>query len=190
LEKCPHFLWLDYGALARRIACGTHNSLGATVYFTAYATWKPGEAALHKEYVKVLRSSGVEAVHGRFMRSQIRCPLCKKSYWKHFEKRTDVNIALRILCDAIRDVFDRAVILSADSDLLPVIDAVHEIAPGKEIGVMVPIGRESQALKQQADFRLHMRERLLRECQFPDEVNVDGMVIRRPPHWPPVPEPA
>jgi hypothetical protein len=81
------------------------------------------------------------------------------------------------------DLFDRAMIVSADSDLLPVIKAAQRYFPEKEIGVMFPIGRSSFELRQNAHFRRKMPERLLRDCQFPDEVKVGNTVIKRPDSW-------
>ena len=43
--------------------------------------------------------------------------------------------------------FDKAFIISGDSDLIPSIRAVKESFPGKEIGVIVPIGRSAIDLK-------------------------------------------
>ena len=109
--------------------------------------------------------------------------MCRKVYPDHVEKRTDVNIALKLLGDAIENLYDRAVIISADSDLLPAISAVHRHAAGKEVGFMFPIGRTSFDLRQNADFRLWMRERLLRDSQFPDKFEVEGATFERPSNW-------
>jgi hypothetical protein len=117
------------------------------------------------------------------MEKEVRCHRCQETFWTHEEKRTNVNIALWVLGDAVRDVFDRAVIVSADSDLLPVIQSVELCAPAKRIGVMFPIGRTSFDLRQKAHFRFKMKEQLLQECQFSDEVRLGSEVIRRPTTW-------
>lgn len=101
----------------------------------------------------------------------------------HEEKQTDVNIALKVLGDAVDDLFDKAVIISADSDLLQVIKSVQKHTPEKEVGVMFPLGYGSFELRQYAAFRRKMREKLLRECQFPDEVKVGNIIIKRPESW-------
>lgn len=114
------------------------------------------------------------------MDKDIRCHKCNQYFLTHEEKRTDVNIALKLFGDAFEDLYDKALIVSADSDLLPIIQAVHKYFPGKEIGVMFPIGRTSFDLRQNADFRRKMREVLLRDSQFPDEV---GNIRKRPDNW-------
>jgi phosphoenolpyruvate-protein kinase (PTS system EI component) len=80
-------------------------------------------------------------------------------------------------------LFDKAVIVSADSDLLPVIKAIERIAPEKEIGVMFPIGRTNYELRQNASFRLKMTQKLLQESQFPEQVRLGSTVIARPIEW-------
>lgn len=177
------YKWLNLRKLAEAVV-GPHDTIEGICFFTAYARWKPRSVARHKTYVKALRSQGIEIVQGRFMRKQVKCHLCHREYWTHQEKRSDVNIALRILIDAISDAYDTALIVSADSDLLPAIDAVHVLAADKEIGIMIPIGRPGSDLKRHADFRRRMPEQLLRDCQFPNEVRVGRAVVRKPSDWP------
>jgi uncharacterized LabA/DUF88 family protein len=117
------------------------------------------------------------------MRKDITCHLCGGKFITHEEKQSDVNIALKVLGDAVEDLYDKALIVSADSDLLPVIKSVQKHTPEKEIGVMFPIGYTSFELRQNAAFRRKMSEKLLRNCQFPDEVKVGSTIIKRPHTW-------
>lgn len=117
------------------------------------------------------------------MRKDIKCHLCNGNFITHEEKQSDVNIALKVLGDAVNDVYDKALIISADSDLLPVIKSIQKLTPEKEIGVMFPIGLTSFELRQNAAFRLKMPEKLLRDCQFPDEVKVGSATIKKPESW-------
>jgi len=177
------YKWLDYSKLAKSVV-GAYDKVESLFYFTAFAIWKPYSVTFrHKQYIKALRSVGVEAIHGRFMKKYTKCHRCNQYFLTHEEKRTDVNIALKLLCDALDNRYDRAIIISADSDLIPVIKAVHKYAPDKEIGVMFPIGRTSSDLRREADFRRRMPERLLKDCQFPDEFKVKGKVVKRPDTW-------
>ena len=176
------YKWLNYRKLAERLTLA-QDKIVSVCYFTSLVHWKQANVARHAQYIRALRLAGVETVQGRFMDKEVRCHLCHGTFWTHEEKRTDVNIALRVVGDAVRDVFDRAVIVSADSDLLSVIQSVELCAPGKQIGVMLPIGRTSFDLRQKAHFRFKMKEQLLQECQFPDEVRLGSEVICRPTSW-------
>lgn len=185
LKNFPYrkYKWLNYRKLAESVI-GKNDLITGVFYFTALVRWKtPDVVYRHKQYIKVLRSVGVETIQGRFMNKEIKCHNCNKCFLTHEEKRTDVNIALKLLGDAFDDLYDKALIISADSDLLPVIQTVHKYFPGKEIGVMFPINRTSFDLRQNADFRRKMRESILQDCQFSDEVKVGSEIIKRPDSW-------
>ncbi len=176
------YKWLNYRKLAETVI-GPNNKITGIFYFTAIVSWKHENAIRHKTYIKALRSANVGTIEGRFLEKTVRCHLCGKNYKTHEEKRTDVNIALKILGDAIEDLYDKALIISADSDLMPAIQAVHKFAPNKSVGIMFPIGRNNYDLRQQADFRIKMSEKLLRECQFPDTIKIGNSVIEKPNGW-------
>ncbi len=59
----------------------------------------------------------------------------------HEEKETDVNIALYLLLGALRGGFDRALLISGDSDLAPAIRVLRAEAPSVKIRVLTPPGR-------------------------------------------------
>ncbi len=181
------YKWLDYRNLAER-KIYRHDTVGDVVYFTSLVSWKPDSDRRHKTYIKALRSAGVEVVLGRFKRKQIICHKCDEKFWTHEEKRTDVNIALRVVADAHNDRFDKAVLVSADSDLLPVMDTVRKLTPDKEVGLMLPIRRRSDELRDAADFVFKMHEKDLRSAQFPHTIDLgQGVTVQRPASWPKLP---
>ena len=176
------YKWLDYFQLAKSVLKPQHK-LEQVSYFSAYVTWKPDNHKRHQDYVTALRWAGIEFVPGRFKNKKIRCHCCQKTFTTHEEKQTDVNIAIRLLADAVEDKYDRAVIVSADTDLTPAILCVRKLFPSKKIGVMFPIGRSSFEMKQEADFRINMPQKLLQASQFPDEIRIGKSVIKRPDSW-------
>ena len=176
------YKWLNYRKLAESVI-SRKDEITGIFYFTAFVKWKPDSVFRHEQYIKVLRSVGVETIRGRFKRKDIECHLCHQVFHTHEEKQTDVNLALKMLGDAIDDLYDKAIIVSADSDLIPVIKTVQKYTPEKEIGVMLPIGLSSFELRQNAAFRRKMREKHLRSCQFPDAVKIGRSLIERPSSW-------
>lgn len=176
------YKWLNYRKLAETVI-RAQDTIAGIFYFTALVKWKPESVKRHEQYIKALRSVGVETVRGRFMRKKIRCHVCNEYFVTHEEKQSDVNIALKVLGDAVDDVYDRALIISADSDLLPVIKSVQKHAPDKEIGVMFPITLTSFELRQNVAFRFKMQEKLLSACQFPDELRIGSATVKRPDSW-------
>jgi uncharacterized LabA/DUF88 family protein len=176
------YKWLNYRKLAETVI-GQNNTIQGIFYFTSLLRWKPENVIRHKIYIQALRLERIETIEGRFLEKKVRCHICGKTYKTHEEKRTDVNIALKILCDAIDNLYDKALIISADSDLAPAISAVHKYTPEKRVGVMFPIGRNNYDLRQQADFRIKMHQKLLQDCQFPDEIKSGDNIIQRPEEW-------
>ena len=181
-KRFQKYKWLDYRKVAEGVI-KTGDNITGIYYFTTLVEWKPDAVARHKLYIKVLRSVGVEAIFGRFMQKKVRCHLCGRYYKTREEKQTDVNIALRMVCDGINDLYDRAVIISGDTDLIPAIEAVHRIAPDKEIGVMFPLRRYNNSLEKAADFASTMREKMLKRCQFPYKMRIGSTIIERPESW-------
>ncbi len=180
--KYRKYKWLDYRKLSQSVI-GSNDSIERIAYFTAYAKWKRKNKVRHMTYIKALRSVGVDVVMGRFKKRYKTCHLCNRTFLTHEEKRTDVNIALNIVTDAVEDAYDKAVLVSADSDLLPIIETIHHLTPDKEVGVMFPIGRAVEDLRRNTDFIRKMPEDLLRRCQFPDVVKVGKTLIEKPKSW-------
>ena len=183
VEGYAQFKWLNLRKMAESVV-GPNDQVVDVIYFTAYAKWRPSDTVRrHRDYVRALRWAGVETVHGRFQKKWPKCHLCNRRFLTHEEKRTDVNIAVRTVRDAFQDKFDTAVIVSADSDLLPVIETLEVVAPEKNVGVMFPIGRSCYALRQQAAFRRKMPQSLLQSCQLPAEIPLDGDLVKKPAEW-------
>jgi len=102
----------------------------------------------------------------------------------HEEKMTDVNIATEMLTDAFEDKFDTALLVTADSDLVPTIRALKRLFPTKQIVVFFPPGRYSAQLKIVADRQLTIGRGTLAKSQFPDRIiKADGHVLERPQRW-------
>lgn len=130
----------------------------------------------------------VEVVLGKFKRRHRKCKVCGQIYKSHEEKQTDVNIAIRLFRGAMDNVFDTAMIVTADGDLIPAIEAVKKSFPSKKIGLIVPIGRWdiTDELRNICDFSREMKPKDLRDSQFPDTIVVDptkGTILHRPPNW-------
>lgn len=168
-QKYRRYKWLNLKKLASLYVHG-RDTLEAVLYFTTLATWDMAKAARHKLYIKALENEGITIVYGEFKRKQKHCNLCQKDFWSFEEKQTDVNIALSLFQLAVADRYDKAVIISGDTDLLPAVKAVRTTFPGKQIGVVIPIGRASEDFKKQSDFHYKMREQHLASSRFSDNL--------------------
>lgn len=160
------------------------DELVDTLYFTAYTTWDSSKLARHQIYVSALRTVNVKVILGAFRRVDQECRICKATYQTFREKRTDVNIALNLFQTAIADTWDKALVISGDSDLLPAIEAVKITFPSKKIGIVIPIGRRAEELKQVADFHRKVKLKHLATCQFDDTLVIDtNTSLNRPANW-------
>lgn len=189
-----HLKWVDLWALCRQYAPSPDLELTQVFYFSAFATWRPNAYKRHREYVKALRSVGVTPVMGKFKAKDRQCRKCGQRWVHHEEKETDVNIALYLLSEATKDTYDRALLVSGDSDLGPAIRMVRSQFPDKQLRILAPLGRGySMDLFNAAGGKQHCRQ--LRDVHveralFPKEVldaNGKILAVRPAKYEPPSP---
>jgi len=174
------YKWLDFVKLVS-LFLSTNDVISGVYYFTALATWLPDKMTRHKILIKALELRGATIVYGNFKGKDRYCPNCKTWYE---EKRTDVNIAIHLYRLAIEDIFDTAMIVSADSDLVPAIQAFKRTFPAKRVGVLFPFGRSSFELKNECDFHRKIKRNHLNQSIFPDEIDLgNGQKLVRPTTW-------
>ncbi|MGH9837859.1 MAG: NYN domain-containing protein [Blastocatellia bacterium] len=146
-KRYNKYKWLNLSKLARAYIT-SQDTITGVYYFTTLATWDPAKVAKHKLFIRANEAEGVQVVYGEFKRKQKRCNLCHKLFWTVEEKQTDVNMALKLFQLAVQDVYDKAIIISGDTDLLPAVKAVQATFPTKSIGVVLPIGRACGGLQE------------------------------------------
>src|ERR1700742_3510844 len=142
--KKPHLKWVNICALAQSL-CRPGEQFVKVAYFSAFATWIPASYARHRQFVAALKASGVECHMARFSEKSAQCRACGAKWKQHEEKETDVHFSLTFLEDAIDNVFDRAIIISADSDHVPAVRRVRTRLPAKQIFAATPPGRHRHA---------------------------------------------
>lgn len=186
IKQNPNFKkykWIDLYKLSGILKRKDEN-LVDVYYFTAYAYWDKEKKEKHKRLVKALKSVNTKIVFGKFKEVEKRCRICKRTYKVPEEKETDVNIAIYLFKLAMGNKFDRAYIISGDSDLVPAIKAIKNTFPRKEICVVIPINRRAKHLKQICDTHIKMKEIHLISSRFPDNVTLpDKSIITCPPSW-------
>ena len=156
-----HLKWLDLWALSQTLV--RKNEAVTTVkYFSAYATWMPASYRRHQRYVAALQAQGVQFIEGRF-------------------KETDVNIGVHLMADGLQDRFDRALVISADTDLNEAVNLTKAEAAGKQIDLVAPPkrkGRNSVALFEVTVGRV-------RRSLLPHQLVLAGKTITRPTEYDP-----
>ena len=178
------FYWLNIAELAARLVNPSHTVV-ATKYFTARVGSPPDKADRQRIYLAALDTvAGISLYYGRYDVRPRKCGLCKGVERVANEKMTDVQLACQMLCDAQADLFDTAIIVSGDSDLVPPIEAIRRCFPDKRVLVAFPPARISKHLSQVAHAWFTIGRVRLRKSQFPDRVQKpNGNFITKPAHW-------
>lgn len=188
LDDTPGFhryKWLDLSKMARCFF--PRHLITRILYFTAYDTRDLQGLARHQTYVKALQAKGIEIVLGKFKRKDKFCKVCRSTFLSVEEKQTDVNIAIKLFQLALQDQYDRAVIVSGDSDLVPAIEAVRQSFIDKKVHLIAPVGKRGRwaiDLKTAADGHMQMKEKHLATSQLPDPFDLGGgSLLHCPPSW-------
>jgi uncharacterized LabA/DUF88 family protein len=131
--------WLDLRALSKIFINSKFEKLADIFYFSSYANHIPEPAQrCQRAYVKALELTAIKVVFGHFKEKDRKCPICYSKWTGYEEKETDVNIALLLLDLAYQNTFDRALVITNDSDLAPAIQMVRKRFPEKRITTVAP----------------------------------------------------
>lgn len=189
LKPNPAARWLDLAALGAALRPADNV---AVRYFTAKVlpVPDPGSGVRQRLYLKALETLPNVTVHfGHFKAHQVRMALVTPPpvgsrtalVWKTEEKGSDVNIATCLLLDGRDGLFDEAVVISGDSDLVePIREANRRYGP---VHVRNPRDVHSD-LAIAATSYSRLDPALLPRCQFPETVHLaSGRTVTRPPRW-------
>jgi uncharacterized LabA/DUF88 family protein len=183
-----HLKWLNLRALSEAFIQPSKEVLHEVFYFTAYAKWLPHAMVRHRAYVKALEAYNVTPIFGHFKEKNMSCKRCGATWISREEKGTDTNFVIQLVQEAHQNRFDKAIIMTADSDMVPAIQMVLDTFPRKEILVCTPPGRyniareirsvvETRKIKQ-----LHLQNNLLPQKIF---CPTGAVVATRPAEYAP-----
>lgn len=140
----PTLKWLDVRSLASSYL-KEHDTLERVVFFTAFNTWDPGKRQRHVNFVKALESTGVEVILSRFDRVQKYCHRQDRYCPMREEKQTDVALAVEMLSDCYERGIERVVLVTADSDQVPVVKRIRQRFPSTVVFLVAPPKRLENA---------------------------------------------
>lgn len=178
-------LWLDLVGLAASLR--PRSDLVAVKYFTAPVLDDPAGASRQASYQRAMLAHGggkLEITNGRYQKKPMTCRSCGSTWVRYEEKETDVNIAVSLVSDAAAAVADDAILISADSDLVPAIRTARALQPDMFIAAAFPPKRYSAELNALLPASFHLGRTKLTQNQLPDRVtDAAGQVLRRPDRW-------
>lgn len=175
----PHLKWLDLMTLARSFLA-PEEQLRGVVYFTAVADWNPDKARRHRKYIAALRARGTEVVQSRFQRVTKACKAWSRSCPFQEEKETDVALASRVLVDALTLDISKQIVVTADTDQVPMFRHVRAARSDLELVLAIPPGRltRAHALRALASSYVEIHPTRLGGCLLPRSiVNADGKIV-------------
>ena len=169
-------MWLDIQGLAESLL-RPNQELISVKYFTSPISTGKGKQERQNAYLDALRTkSKVEIIFGRFQPDRKECDHCGHPAYHPQEKKTDVNIATHLICDAIENRYDTALLVTGDSDLVPALEAVKRLAPTKRLVVVFPPNRRSIELGgASGGSPIQIWEPLLRKNRLLDLIKREGL---------------
>lgn len=189
----PHHKWLDLRALCQALM--PYDELHRVHYFTAMVSatpWDMGAPLRQETYIRALRTCPNLYVHlGNFQavfRTGTPVDPALASFdrvtiktWE--EKGSDVNLATRLLLDAVEGDFQQAIVISNDSDLTEPIRVVRQKFHLPTV-VVSPQTFVTRKLQRAASSHAVLDQSLLGECQLRDSIkDKKGRLITRPIAW-------
>ena len=193
LRDNPQWKWLNLERLFD--ALRPHEKVIGIRYFTAILDEaKPVSERRdrQKRYLKALESlSRVRIIKGKFQSREVTCRAsCRQTYSVPEEKKTDVNLALEMVGDAMRGAMERIVLVSGDSDLEPAIQWVRTNYPAIKVAVYIPqLPGEAKNRRNDSYMRMGAEVKALpletfSHHQMPREVQIlNGRKVIRPESW-------
>ncbi|MFC9127268.1 NYN domain-containing protein [Streptomyces sp. NPDC057099] len=190
------YYWLDLAALVRRLR--PNDTLVKVRYFTAMVRAEPSAAQNQRVYLDALAAHNrgeVDITLGRFTEKRPRCGRCRtgwqcacipsRVYRTYEEKATDVAIGSRLVEDSALGASDVALIISADTDLVPAVESARRVDPNRAIYLALPPGNMSPSANFAGVGYFNINETALRACQLPPVVPdvTQGALYQRPAKW-------
>lgn len=182
--------WIDVVKFCEQFI-GEGQALEKVVYFTAtpLSVGKSKRQSAFLNANKALNGERFEIVRGKYMEKSIVCKYCGADISQPEEKRTDVNISVRMVGDAAHNVADIYALISADSDLIPPVSYILENFPKAQVKVYFPPSDFSKDIRD-ALLAVGRRPTLLKKsfyffdrAHMPDEVIVGNDKYACPDSW-------
>jgi uncharacterized LabA/DUF88 family protein len=184
-KRWRKYYWLDMVKFMESFL-RPHQELVAVKYFSAVQKnfEKADRQDLFFQANKI--SSKFHLELGKFLQKKLVCRNCKDEIIQYEEKETDVRIATHMLNDVVQNKCDISILVSADSDLIPPIEAIRELNAKHKIWVFFPPQRYSNDLMSISDRAIKLDQHQLKfdSSVLPDQVILkSGYVAKRPIHW-------
>lgn len=184
------YYWIDIVKLCESFL-SEDQQLEKVVYFTA-SPLSPEKDSRQSAFLyanALINGNRFEIVRGKYLDKTIICPYCKAAISRPEEKKTDVNISVRMMADCVLDKTDSLVLVSADSDLVPPLEFIQQHYAHKRIKIYFPPSnfsadlRDNMAHHSGKPVLMMKNEHRFRRAIMPDVVEKDGKRYEIPAKW-------
>lgn len=155
-----------------------------------------GPKVLNQEaYISALQTlPKVEVILGTMKAKQGRCKVVGCGHgirtWQDYEEKyTDVSLGIQIVNDTHLACFEKLILVTADTDLMPAVRMAKEIRPQQQVVLCIPGLHQkriwgAKPIADVADKATRANAELFVRCQFPAAVqDSHGRSICRPAAW-------
>jgi uncharacterized LabA/DUF88 family protein len=180
LDNCR---WLNLERMVSKLL-QPNQILKEIKYFTSRVSNNPDKQKRQSTYIDALESTKIKILYGNYQDGSEECRRCGHIWRTAKEKMTDVNIATSMIVDAFNDLFDMALLISGDSDLVPPIKAVHTNFNTKRVVIAFPPKRHNASMALVAKGSLIIGKKTLIDSQFDSEIkSKTGYLLKKPVKW-------
>lgn len=185
-----HFKWANLWQLGEYLTAPRQQRLVKVVFCTAVPSMRQSaeKRDRHIRFNEAQRAHGVEVLEGHYVPENIEENGLPTDRTKWTEKQTDINVALQLILDGIDDVYEVALLLSADTDQVATAKAFHErLAPiGKKlVGVAPPDRSAPSGYSAYRMSTVQLKKFDIERCIMPETIAHAGQLILRPPEYAP-----
>ena len=182
-ERWRRYYWLDIVKLFE-LFMRPNQELVCVKYFSA----RPHDTEKSKRQNAFFQANNknpkFQLILGRYLKKEIKCFQCENIIHTYEEKESDVRLATQIVADAYQGNCDIAIVVSADSDMIPAIELA--VQAGKEVFIYFPPNQKSSNLvslvKNKPVFLSHFEKRF-HQSLLPEVVHLSSIDLEIPSKW-------
>ena len=178
------YYWLDVVKLFESFM-RPNQELVAVKYFSARSTDTDKSKRQDSFFQANKENFKFKLILGKYLKKEIECFKCHNIIHTYEEKESDVRIATQIVADAFQKNCDIAIVVSADSDMIPAIELAQEalikvfiyFPPHQFSSNLSTMGNGSPLLMQRYETRF-------KQAVFPDTMTLsNGYNLSIPAEW-------
>ena len=170
--KWKRYYWLDIVKFFEKFM-KPDQELIKVKYFSARPDNQEKNARQYAFFQANMENSRFQLILGKYLKKKITCFNCGNIINTYEEKESDVRIATQIVSDSYEKNCDIAIVVSADSDMIPSVELAKQA--GQKVFIYFPPNHYSSNLAALANGRpiqLSKYESRFRQSLLPDVVHL------------------